>query len=154
MHVRRSKVVTSLLILVALPVVAEAQSIKWPPAESVESPRLAALLRAIEAKEPAAVDRFCKEYQGKAPLIEPVPGEEGEFRLSYIWRAEEGTLRVYLFGGMPRGGAKELRRLGDSPLWYWTERLPYRALRPTTAKEQGQRVHRSTPISAEPRFFA
>ncbi len=123
MHVWMPKVTAGLLVLFALPAVAQAQSSQQRPAESVESPRLAALLRELQ-KEPAAVDRFCKEYQGKAPLIEAVPGEEGEFRVSYIWRAQEGTLRVYLFGGMPRGGAKELRRLGDSPLWYWTERLP------------------------------
>jgi hypothetical protein len=46
------------------------------------------------------VDRFCNEHQGKAPLIEAVPGEDEEFQVSYVWRAEEGTHRVFLFGGM------------------------------------------------------
>ncbi len=124
MHLRIPKVAPGLVILVALLAAAEAQSGKLRPAESVESPRLAALLRSIEAKEPGAVDRFCKEYPGKAPLIEAVPGDDGEFLVSYVWRAEEGTHRVVLFGGMPQARAKELRRLGDSSLWYLTERLP------------------------------
>jgi Putative esterase/Domain of unknown function (DUF3327) len=124
MHLWRPKVAVGLLILFALPAVAEAQRSKRRPAESVESPRLAALLREIEAKKPGAVDSFCKEYQGKGPLIEAVPGEDGEFVVSYVWRAEEGTHRVVLLGGMPDGGAKQLHTLGDSRLWYWTERLP------------------------------
>jgi enterochelin esterase family protein len=122
MYARASKIVSFSVLFASLAPATRAG--REAPAEPVECPRLAALLRAVEAKESGAADRFCQELKGKAPLIEPIPGEGGEFRVTYVWRAEEGTSRVVLFGGMPRGGAKELSRLGDTPIWYLTERLP------------------------------
>jgi enterochelin esterase-like enzyme len=90
----------------------------------VESPGLAALLKDLEAGRRDATERFLKDLAGRAPLVEPIPGDEEACRVTYVWRGDASTERVALVGGVPIAAMKELSRLPGTGLWYWTERTP------------------------------
>jgi len=102
-----------------------------PPAWGtvIESPRIAALSRALAAGKKESLAAFWKEYQaGGGPLIEAVAGKEKLSLVTTLWRARGGEVRVRLEGGKPtRSGYKSLRRLGETDLWYRSERLSKKA---------------------------
>jgi enterochelin esterase-like enzyme len=93
----------------------------------IDSPRIAALHKALQAGDTAALDRFWRDLQGKAPLAEPIPGSDSEVWATFVWRAEKDTEKVALVGGVPVAVMKELTRLPGTDLWYWTERTPITA---------------------------
>ena len=94
------------------------------PEEGFDSPRLAALARQLEAGDRAALDRFYAELEGKAPLVEPTVDDPHASWVTFVWRAGGGTRRVNLGGGPSRNDfAAWLKRLGDTDLWYRTERI-------------------------------
>ena len=88
-----------------------------------ESPRIAALARAIKGGDAAAMDAFWREIEGKAPLIESIAGDATHVRVTFLWRGTDQTRRIMLIGGMP-GGDETLDRLEGTDLWYLTERMP------------------------------
>ena len=95
----------------------------------IESPRLSTLSKdlAVGKKETLAV--FWKEIEKSGgPLVEGVEGKDNLALVTTIWRARGGELRVRLEGGKPgRSGYKSLRRLGETDLWYRSERLSKKA---------------------------
>src|SRR5262249_42777583 len=93
--------------------------------EKYDSPRLAALAKEIKAGNRAALDAFWLELKDKAPLVEPIAGDEKRLWVSYIWRGDNESKRVDVIGGLPTSDdfAKPLARLLDTDLWYRTERL-------------------------------
>jgi enterochelin esterase-like enzyme len=91
--------------------------------DGLDSPRIAALAEAIRSGDAAAIGRFWREVDGKSPLIEPIPGDARHTRVTFVWRGEDRTKRVFLIGGLP-GGDETLDRLEGSDLWYLTERIP------------------------------
>lgn len=95
-----------------------------PPLRPIDSPRIAALQKRVEAGDKEALDRFWREVKGKAPLVEPITGSEAEVWATFVWRGDEGTERVALVGGVPIAVMKELTRLPGTDLWYRTERTP------------------------------
>lgn len=102
-----------------------------PPAWGavIESPRIAALSRDLAAGKKESLAVFWKEYQASGgPLIEAVAGKENLALVTTLWRARGGEVRVRLEGGKPiRSGYKSLRRLGETDLWYRSERLSKKA---------------------------
>jgi hypothetical protein len=56
--------------------------------ENLDSPRLAALAKDIRAGKQDSLTAFWEEMKGKAPLIEPVSGNDKMRWVSYIWRGD------------------------------------------------------------------
>ncbi len=98
-----------------------------PPAWGavIESPRIAALSRDLTAGKKESLAAFWKEYQAAGgPLVEAVAEKDKLALVTTIWRARGGEVKVRLEGGKPaRLGFKSLRRLGETDLWYRSERL-------------------------------
>jgi len=94
--------------------------------EKFDSPRLAALAKELKAGNRAALEAFWRELKDKAPLVEPVVGDEKRLWVTYVWRGDNDAKRVDVIGGAPTGDefAKPLARLSDTNIWYRTERLP------------------------------
>jgi enterochelin esterase-like enzyme len=87
-----------------------------------ESPRLAVLAYELQGGNRQAPAPFWTEIDGKAPLIETISGEPKRRRVTFLWRATNGTTRVTLIGGLPSANIlKPLARLADTDLWYRTE---------------------------------
>jgi enterochelin esterase-like enzyme len=94
------------------------------PRADVDSPRLAALAEALKANRSGVLEAFWNEMKGRAPLIEPIEGDERHLRVTFIWRGDDET-KVQLVGGLPAAALqKPLSQLGDTDIWYRTERLP------------------------------
>jgi enterochelin esterase family protein len=92
------------------------------------SPRLAALAHELEKGNREALAAFWKEMQGKAPLVEPIPGDKRHGRVTFLWRGNDKTTRVTMLGGFPGANfTKPLARLKDTDLWYLTETYPTEA---------------------------
>ena len=102
-----------------------------PPAWGavIESPRIAALSRDLTAGKKESLAAFWKEYQASGgPLVEAVAEKDKLALVTTIWRARGGEVKVRLEGGKPgRLGFKSLRRLGETDLWYRSERLSKKA---------------------------
>ncbi|HKQ79608.1 MAG TPA: enterochelin esterase [Blastocatellia bacterium] len=94
--------------------------------EKFDSPRLAALAKEIKAGNRDAIEAFWRELKDKAPLVEPVVGDEKRLWVTYVWRGDGDVKRVDVMGGAPAGADfwKPLARLMDTNIWYRTERLP------------------------------
>jgi enterochelin esterase family protein len=123
---RRRRARTALAVLLAAFPLSDARGQSGGPRPDAppESPRLAALSRTVREGGPDALDRFWAEVKGKLPLVEPAPADGGARLVTFLWRGGPQTRRVDLVGGMPLGRPKPLSRLGDTDLWYWTERVP------------------------------
>ena len=90
-----------------------------------DSPSLSALARNVKAGNRAAVKLFWEEVQGKAPLVEPVPGDDQLRRVTFLWRggaeAGEVTLAATI---VPDSQDASLIRLAGTDVWFLTVRLP------------------------------
>ena len=86
------------------------------------SPRLTKLVHELEAGNRQALATFWQEMKGKAPLVEPITGAKQRSRITFIWRGDDKTKRVSVFGGLPYANlAKPLKRVADTDLWFLTE---------------------------------
>ena len=98
------------------------------PEEHFDSPRLAALAKQLtgdEADNRAAVDKFWEERRGNGPLVEPVAGDPHACWVTFLWRGDNTTQRVNVQGGPASAeGIGWLIALGQTGLWYRTERIP------------------------------
>jgi uncharacterized protein DUF3327 len=119
-------VVALAMLLSVATATAQSLAIRNAADDRPDSPRIAALAEAIRGGDTAASGRFWREMEGKAPLVEPIPGDAAHFRVTFIWRGTNQTKRVFLIGGIP-GGDEALDRLERTDLWYLTERIPARA---------------------------
>lgn len=106
----------------------------------LDSPRLSALARKVKAGNRAAVKLFWEEVQGKAPLVEPVPGDDQLRRVTFLWRggaeASEVTLEAQI---LPGSEDAELLRLANTDVWFLTVRLPATARFTYGFKRPGKR---------------
>ena len=93
--------------------------------EGFDSPRLAALAKKLMAGEREALNRFWNELADKAPLVEPVADDPRASWVTFVWRGDAKTRRMNVQGGPSSGDwANWMKRLGDTDLWYRTDRVP------------------------------
>lgn len=91
--------------------------------DTIDSPRILELWRAIRERRPDAVAKFWGEVKGKTPLVEPYPGDPKDVLVTFVFRAPPNTPYIGMFGG-PTISEKPLIRLADSDVWYLTARMP------------------------------
>jgi enterochelin esterase family protein len=95
------------------------------PEGAIDSPRLVALAKELKGGNRAALAKFWDDLRDKGPLVEPIGGATRKSRVTFVWRGNDQTRRVFLAGGLPTvDGDKWLTRLADTDLWYRTERIP------------------------------
>ena len=89
-----------------------------------ESPQLRQLMEELRAGNQNTITNFWAEMNGKAPLIEPIPGDS-EFRwITFIWRGDETTREIVIYGEPPSKPTKRVAHLEGSDLWFVTDRIP------------------------------
>jgi enterochelin esterase family protein len=98
-------------------------------AAHISSPRIAALARDLKHGKVESLQDFWEELGKAAPLIEAIPGDDTCRWVTFVWRARGGETAVALRGGEAQTdeSPKPLNRLGETELWYRTERIPWDA---------------------------
>jgi enterochelin esterase-like enzyme len=96
--------------------------------QMLESPRLAALHKALTAGDTAALETFWQAISADgAPLMEPIEGDPAHSLLTFLWRAQIQPRNVVVWGG-PAGSdhpeQNQMARLPDTDLWSKTYRVP------------------------------
>src|SRR6185436_14313284 len=85
----------------------------------LDSPRLMALARKVNAGNRAALKQFWEEVQGKTPLVEPVPGDDQLRRVTFLWRGGAEASEVRLEAQiLPGSEDSELMRLANTDVWF------------------------------------
>jgi enterochelin esterase-like enzyme len=87
----------------------------------IASPRMLELWRAVRKQRKDVVEKFFKDLAGKAPIVEPYPGDPKDVMVTFVLRSTAPY--VGIFGG-PTFREKPLVKLGDSDIWYLTARVP------------------------------
>jgi enterochelin esterase-like enzyme len=129
---RRNPAVTGLLVVLAgaatcslVPVSAGAQAGNDSP--TYESPALQQLSQALRDRRPRALDEFWARTTGHVPLIEPIDGEDDLRWITFLWRGDLTTRDVSVGAGdIPTPDPRKwtFRRLGETDLWFKTDRVP------------------------------
>ena len=89
--------------------------------ERIASPRLLEAWRAVHARDQVAIARFWSELKGKAPIVEPYPGDPRDVLITFVMRATAPYVGMF---GATDYREKPLVRLEGSDLWYLTARMP------------------------------
>jgi hypothetical protein len=107
-----------------------------PTAERYESPRIQALRSALKSGRANAVEAFWAEVKMKGtPLIEPLPGNDKDMLVTFLWRATTDTRNVsvrwdangnYVVFNFSRPDDYQLTRLGETDVWYKSVRVDKR----------------------------
>ena len=88
------------------------------------SPRINALKAAVETEKPGSVDSFWKEVEKQgAPIIEPVPGDDKNMLVTFLWRGMPDTHNVFVAWLPYAGGTPDdyfMDRVADTNVWYKT----------------------------------
>ena len=90
----------------------------------LDSPRLTALERKVKAGNRAAIKQFWEEVQGKAPLIETIPGDDQLLRVTFLWRGGAEASEVRLEATILPDSEGPLLRLPNTDVWFLTARVP------------------------------
>jgi enterochelin esterase family protein len=125
-EVRMKTQATKLLTAIVLLSVAVAPKCQGdPPPGAYDSLRLTRLAGALKAGEKDALADFWKEVQGKAPLVEPIPGDKDRCWVTFLYRGTAKTERVALRGGLPvAADFTLLTQMPGTDLWYITQAFP------------------------------
>ena len=96
---------------------------------TISSPSVAVLAAALRGGDTGAVAAFWRDIRKSgAPLVEPVPGDPTHRRVTFLWRGQGKETSVRVRGGLPATErSKPLTRLGETDVWYLSERLPANA---------------------------
>ncbi len=94
--------------------------------DSLQSLRIAALQRELEAGNAQALDAFWQEVAEKgAPLFEPIEGDDQYVLVTFLWRGNEETRNVVVIGGLAGWDdfkEQQMTRLLATDVWYRTYR--------------------------------
>lgn len=140
------------------------------------SPRISALVRAIEAGDLAAAEAFWQRLSREGtPLLEELEGDREHLLLTLVWRAEEPVRSVAVVPGLQSSWQAEHNQLLPVPgtnLWHRTWRVrrdlrttycfspddPLRALHEMTSEEEArylqERMKAWRPDALNPRRFS
>ena len=113
----------ALILVVVMIAPARAAEVTQAPFAST---RIAALAEALAGGHAqAALDGFWKEVEQRSPIVEPIAGDLVCVNVTFVWRGDRDTQRIGLMGGpVMHSYSKWLERLGESDVWYRTERIP------------------------------
>ena len=92
-----------------------------------ESPTIRRLSQALSDIGPRAAEDFWARVAGHVPLIEPVDGEDGVRWITFLWRGDVATREVSVgIGDVPTPDPRKwsFRRVGESDVWFKTDRVP------------------------------
>ncbi len=111
-------------------IIALADRVAPATAERYQSPRIRALRTALKNGQANAVEDFWEKIKMKGtPLIEPLPGNDKDMLVTFLWRATTDTRNVsvrwdangnYLVLTFSRPDDYRLTRLGETDVWYKT----------------------------------
>ena len=118
-----------------------------------DSPRIAALAAELTNGHPAALTRFWQDLEGKAPLIECGEDDVRYCWVTFLWRGTTTTRKIGLLGDLPYADRSKwyMTRLGETDLWFKTERIP-RDARFGYLINENDTGYRPDPMN--PRFWA
>ena len=96
--------------------------------DSLDSPRLTMLARAVKDGNRAALEQFWEEVTGKTPLIETISENDRLRRITFLWRGGDEARDLKLVGFVPpEFEQKTFSRLDETDVWFLTVRLPIAA---------------------------
>lgn len=102
-----------------------------PLKPAYESPRINALSTAVDTGKQGSIDSFWKEVETEgAPIIEPLPGDDKNMLVTFLWRGTPETRNVFVAWLPYAGGAPNdyfMDRLGATDVWYKTVATDKRA---------------------------
>ena len=105
-----------------------AQSTAQSPKENpILSPRLKELEKSIASGNQNALGQFWQEItQRGTPLVEPLPGDQQNMLVTFLWRGDQATQSVIVAGGVagPDFGQNQLAHLAKTDVWYRSYRTP------------------------------
>ncbi len=89
-----------------------------------ESPRINALRTAVETGNLASVGTFWQQVeQAGAPIIEPLPGDDKNMLVTFLWKGTPDTRNVFV-ARLPYAGAAPddyfMEHIGNTDVWYKT----------------------------------
>ncbi len=96
-------------------------------ASPYESPTLQRLSQALRENRPGVLDDFWARMKGQVPLIEPIDGQGDFLWVTFLWRGDATTRDVSVgVGDIPTPDPRKwsFRRLGDTDVWFKTDRAP------------------------------
>jgi hypothetical protein len=110
-------------LLVAFGIVVCDADVTRAAESSVEtSPRLARLAQELQGGKREALALFWKEIHGQAPLVESIPVDARQRRVTFLWKGSNDTRRVTVMGGLPGANfLKQMTHLPGTDVWYLTE---------------------------------
>jgi enterochelin esterase-like enzyme len=95
-----------------------------PLKPAYESPRINALRAEVEAGKRGSIDSFWKEVEKEgAPIIEPLPGDDKNMLVTFLWRGSPDTRNVFVARLPYAGGAPDdyfMQHIGNTSVWYKT----------------------------------
>lgn len=89
--------------------------------QALTSQRLDALQKELAAGNAPALNRFWEEVaQQGTPLIEPIPGDDQHFLVTFLWRGgdETGDVAVNFTLAGQGSGSEALHRLPGTDIWH------------------------------------
>jgi enterochelin esterase-like enzyme len=92
-----------------------------------ESPALQQLGQALLDHGPKAAEEFWTRTVGHIPLIEPIDGQHDFRWITFLWRGNADTREVSVgVGDIPTPDPRKwsFRRIGDTDVWFKTDRVP------------------------------
>jgi enterochelin esterase-like enzyme len=98
-----------------------------PTAPKYDSPLLQHLSEALAAGDSGALKNFWAAISGKEPLIEPIDGQQDFRWITFLWRGDSTTRDVSVgLGDIPTPDPSKwrFRRLGNTDVWFKTDRVP------------------------------